>query len=362
MRKNLLYLCSVAMSLCVPTINAQDFTVDDISYNILTDNTCEVAEDAYEGDIIIPETVEYDGDTYTVVAIGERAFEMTEVTTVEIPETVTSIGDWAFLDCWDLTEIIVPNSVTYLGFYCFGCCYSLESAVLSSSITVLDEELFRDCAELKSIVVPEGVVEIKEDAFYGCESLEEVTLPSTLRVFGEYVFAECKSLKHIAIPEGMTSLGYSCFQRAGLESISLPSTLEKIDAGAFYYCSGLKEIELPASVNWIGGSAFFGCTKLTKLTALSPSVIEFGSNNAAFSQTTYDNCTLYVPSDLLSSYKADEKWNKFANIEAISSSAVEDLIYENSDHEQLYDIRGVKVTNPTENNLYFSRKGKVLYR
>ncbi len=358
-----LYLSTLALSLSLFSFisEAETFEADGLNYNITGDNTCEVAEGAYDGDIVIPETVINDGKEFTVTGIGERAFELTSVTTVEIPETVTTIGDWAFLDCSDLVEINIPNSVTYLGFYALGCCYALETATLSTSITVIDEELFRDCSSLTSIIIPEGVTEIKEDAFYGCSALENVQLPSTLRVLGEYVFAECSSLKYIELPEGLTSLGYSLFQRAALTGCKLPSTLEKIDACAFYQCSGMTEIELPASLRTIGGSAFYGCSKLMKITSL-PTVPPIIEKESSFAQSTYDNARVIVQADAVESYSGDDMWSKFASIESLSTSGINDAVCNSANDAKLYDLRGVETDRASHKGIYIKNNKKYLAR
>lgn len=289
------------------------FEVDEINYVVLTPETVAVDEGDYEGDIVIPSTVEYDGEEYTVTEIGERAFQDSSITTIELPETLTKIGDWAFLDSWDLEEIYVPDGVTYVGFYAFGCCYAMESCRLPEGLTVLEEELFRDDFYLETVNIPSTVTQILEDAFYGCDGLMQLELPDGLEVIGDYAFAET-GLTSIELPDGLTELGYSCFQNCfKLTDVTLPSNLETLTASAFYNCRDLEAITIPANVKNIGGSAFALCSKLKNINVLAtvPPVI---AKESAFASATYSDAEVIVPNGSDAAYKAADFWSLFQNL------------------------------------------------
>ncbi len=335
------------------------FEYDGINYVGLTETTVAVDEGYYDGDIVIPEEVEYDGNTYIVTEIGERAFEYTDVYTVELPSTLEKIGDWAFLDCWNLTEIHIPDSVTWIGFYAFGCCYDLEEVTLPANLTVLEEEVFRDDYSLTSIYIPDTVTEIREDAFYGCDGLEEVNMPANLRVLGEYAFSECSSLTEVIFPEGLEELGYSAFQRCtALETVIFPSTLRVITAAAFYSCNSLEEITIPASVEEIGGSAFGYCSNLMSVTSegVVPPVL---AKKACFSDATYADAVLTVPVGAKDAYAADEFWGLFENIQESSVVGVGQVTIP-EEEVLIYTLDGKKVKDTDSLKGIYIRNGKKI--
>ena len=146
---------------------------------------------------VIPETVEHDGVTYTVTAIGDKAFQnCVLMTECEIPSTVTSIGKSAFYRCDNLKSITIPPSVTSVGTWTFDTCCKLESVDLPGSIGVIPFGMFTECMSLKSIVIPEGIKTIETLAFDCCTSLETVVIPSTLDSINYDAF-NSSDLKHI---------------------------------------------------------------------------------------------------------------------------------------------------------------------
>ena len=131
MRNDILkYICASVLLAIAMTVKASDFVVDGIRYNIISDekNTVEVIGNNYTGDVVIPETVTYNGKTYSVTSIGWCAFEnCSGLTSVTIPNSVTSIGSYAFSGCSGLTSVTIPNSVTSIGSYAFNRCSGLTS-------------------------------------------------------------------------------------------------------------------------------------------------------------------------------------------------------------------------------------------
>ena len=220
MKNYFLLLTLLCLSL---SARAHDAEVDGIFYNLNADNkTAAVTfkgdnywdDDEYSGDVVIPETVTYNGITYSV----------------------TSLGDDCFAGCSSLTAITIPNSVTSLGTGCFADCSSLERMVVDAANPVYDSR--EDCnaiihtstneliAGCKNSQIPNSVTSLGSACFSGCSSLTSITIPNSVTSLGNACFENCSSLTAITIPNSVTSLGWGCF--SGCSSLTaiymLPST------------------------------------------------------------------------------------------------------------------------------------------
>ena len=157
------------MSIISVSAFAEYAVIDGITYS-LNDETSEAEvtnNGEYSGDIIIPESVDHNGKTYSVTSIGEDAFgNCSGLTSVTIPNSVTSIGSFAFYNCSDLTSVAIPNSVTTIGEYAFFGCSGLTSVIIPNSVTTIGEYAFDGCSGLTSVIsLIEEPFEIGEDVF-----------------------------------------------------------------------------------------------------------------------------------------------------------------------------------------------------
>lgn len=146
-------------------------------FDFILNNTAVIVT-RYNGtaaDVTIPSR--YQGKPVTT--IGHAAFFNSAVTSVTIPDSVTSISDDAFVNCPQLTNISIPNSVTYIGFFAFGSCTSLKSITLPSSLSSISGALFSGCSQLTTIHIPVSVTSIGNNAFVDCPSLMTVTYPGS---------------------------------------------------------------------------------------------------------------------------------------------------------------------------------------
>jgi hypothetical protein len=192
--------------------------------------------------VIIPKT--FFNPPLQVKSIGEAFRDCESLTSITIPEGVTSIGGKAFYGCKSLTSITIPEGVTSIGDYAFWGCKSLTSITIPGGVTSIGERAFSFCKSLTSITISEGVTSIGDYAFWGCKSLTSITIPEGVTSIGERAFWGCKSLTSITIPEGVTS----------------------ISAHAFIFCESLTSITIPEGVTSIDWSAFEGCKSLTSIT------------------------------------------------------------------------------------------------
>ena len=240
----------------------------------------------------------------SVTSIGDWTFGGCQsLTSITIPDSVTTIGDWTFSGCKSLTSVMIPDSVTTIGGATFYECSSLTSITIPDSVTSIGEGAFAECTGLTSIVIPEGVKEIKENPFPMCYSLqgievneknkyylsengilfdkdkktiiayptgksgESYEIPDSVTSIGDDAFYGCTSLTSITIPDSVTSIGddalYGC---TSLTSITIPDSVTKIGAYTFYECTSLTSVMIPDSVTTIGGRTFQGCASLTSIT------------------------------------------------------------------------------------------------
>ena len=128
------------------------------------------------------------------------------VTSITIPDSVTSIRDCAFYGCKSLTSVTIPDSVTSIGWSAFFCCSSLTSITIPDSVTSIGGCAFSDCSSLTSITIPDSVTSIGDCAFMRCISLTSITIPNSVTIIGEHTFEDCSSLTSITIPNSVTSI------------------------------------------------------------------------------------------------------------------------------------------------------------
>ena len=288
--------------------------VDGIYYDITPANrTASVTRVSYSGGVIIPETIAFDGTTYSVTSIGDGAFaNHSGLTSVTIPNSVTSIGNYAFFNCSGLTSVTIPNSVTTIGDSAFfGCCglssvtfnaekctemgavnsrvfsgcTNLATLTIGDKVTIIPDYAFTDCSGLTSITIPNSVTFLGEGAFSNCSRLTSVTIPNSVTSIGRYAFKYCSKLTSVTIGNSVTTIDrYAFFDCSGLTSVTIPNSVTSIGDYAFAFCSGLTSVTIPNSVTSIGEFAFRGCSGLTSVTV--------DKNNGTYDSR--DNCNAII--------------------------------------------------------------------
>ena len=177
---------------------------------------------AVKGDITLPAMAEYDGVTYTVTQIGQRAFrDYTGIISVTLPKTLSQIEEEAFAGCTSLQAINTPQPLSVIGEYAFDGCSSLKAFSLEASISELGKGAFRDCASLEELVFTPTFTEIPDELCCGCISLKEISLPSTIMHVGASSFEGCTSARAINIDRSLQNIGPRAFSAcSAVEAIS----------------------------------------------------------------------------------------------------------------------------------------------
>lgn len=206
-------------------------------------------------EVIIPDSV---------TTIGDFAFANCEkLKTIKIPKNVTSIGKGAFAGCIYTTSIIIPDSVTTIEDSTFANCMRLETIKISKNVTSIGEGAFLNCARLTSIIIPDSVTSVGALAFASCKELKSITIPNSVTSIGDRAFFDCYDLESIKMPESATSIGFETFYSClSLKSINIPKGVTAIEYSTFFLCENLTEVIIPDSVTSIENDAFEDCKNL----------------------------------------------------------------------------------------------------
>lgn len=218
------------------------------------------------GNLVIDSTVYWNGGgkVCNVIAIGPRAFSgCSNLSSITIPNSITTIGNQAFEGCLGLTTVYFNASNLTSG--SFSGVTSVVSVHFGSNITSIPASLFYGCSGITSITIPNSVSIIGVNAF-GYTGLTSVTVPSSVTSFSG-AFTNCSALTSVTIEDGVPSISGGAFSNCtGITSINLPNSVRSIGNAAFSGCTGLTSISLPDSLVAIDYLAFYGCTGLTTFT------------------------------------------------------------------------------------------------
>ena len=303
--------------------SAYHFMVDGIAYDITSDSESVSVtyttsayptaskHSSYSGNIVIPSKVTYSGKTYTVKVIDFDAFCWCDgLTSVTIPNSVTSIGGYAFSKCSGLSKVNIESIESW-------CSINFSSITSHPFFSSENGHLFMNGTEVTSLTIPQSISKLNSFVFYGCSGLTSVTIPNSLTSIGAYAFYRCDGLTSVTIPNSVTSIGGYAFSNcSGLTSVTIPNSVTSIGEGAFRNCSSLASVNIPKTVTDIGSYAFYGCSALESFHSRIErpgGVVTYGSN--IFDYTTKQKATLYIPKDTKILYFNTLPWSEFLNIQ-----------------------------------------------
>ena len=210
-----------------------------------------------------------------------------EIKDLVIPNTATSIADYAFWNCIGLTSVATGDGITSIGKSAFADCTSLTSATIGSGVTSIGDGAFYSCSSLTSIDIPNNVTSLGSSAFSRCSSLDSITIGNGVTLIGDYAFYWCTALSSVIIGNGVTSIGKQAFYECdALTSVTIGSGVTSIGERAFYYCRDLKDVYCYAEN--------------------PPSTY-----SDTFMSSYIINATLHVPSASIEAYKSTFPWSSF---------------------------------------------------
>ena len=211
---------------------------------------------------------------------------------VVIEPGITRIGNYAFVNRYNMTDVSIPDTVISIGRQAFSGCSKLEVVLLPQNLTSIEWQAFLNCESLVRITVPEGVTVINEQAFSGCTSLQVATLLGNVTSIGNKAFSSCRGMTAINIPASVTSIGDGAFGSCvSLTKLSIPGSVTAIGNDAFIGCTGLTSVSLPDSITSFGYTVFKGCTGLKEVT--------LPGNFSSVDANTFQDCNaltrVYIP-------------------------------------------------------------------
>ena len=294
--------------------------------------------------------------------------------------------------CVGMTSVIIPNSVTSIEEATFNGCSGLNSVTIPSSVTRIEQTAFQKCTGLTSVTIPNSVTRIGGHAFSGCIGLTSITIPNSVTRINDFAFLGCSGLTSLIVESGNTKYDSRENCNAIIETASntlifgcnnttIPNSVTIIDSYAFYGCSGMNSITIPNSVTRIGYNAFKGCENLTSVTigsgietigfsafASCPELTDVycyaekvpSTDSDVFEDSYIEYATLYVLEATIEEYKAKSPWNMFkkiVSIEDMEKTHVLTYVVDGETYKTFKVMEGEAITpedEPTKEGYTFS--------
>ncbi len=235
-----------------------------------------VAEDETSGQCGDDLYWEFDESTSTLTITGSGAMKndywysdvpwysyRANISTIVLPEELTSIGYNAFYGCTRLSMIDLPAGLTDINGFAFYQCTSLMKIEFPAGLESIGDSAFKGCTSLTAVSIPDSVTKLGYEAFYGCSGIQNITIPTGITYIDVGVFADCESLTEIFVPGNVKLISSLAFFNTGLEIVTLADGVEAIGIESFEGCPKLISITIPESVTTIKRKAFLDCNALS---------------------------------------------------------------------------------------------------
>ena len=396
-----LSILSMLIAFAHVSISAADFEVDDFEYDVISFDEMTCAIVGYNTNepvnLVIPETVVYNGRTFTVTRIDYRAFDKcfllisvtipnsvirigqyafsrcTSLKSINIPNSVIEISEYAFSGCTSLASITIPNSVTIIGDHAFDGCSSLTSVTIPGSITSISEYAFRDCLALKSISIQNGVASIESYAFCDCDALTSVTIPNSVTSIKPNAFCDCDALDIVTIPKSVVMYKHSFYG-------TYPKYVIVGSTAAFNVLRSTYTVEITLLddfdednnniLDYDGDSGsseslyFQNCWSLERIISLTPTPPTMWYSYP-FSNQQIMNLEVLVPTSALPLYQQAEGWKDLWNLKggAETATGIENVTVPSKGKKScIYNINGMKVEHTVPGEIYIKDGKKFIAR
>ncbi|MBQ7115656.1 MAG: leucine-rich repeat protein [Clostridia bacterium] len=318
------FMTSVRIPASVKRIGTGAFTLSDVSKVYISDLNAwfnieggtPTGGSLYLNDALVEDVVVPDG----VTSINSGRLSFSHIKTIKLPDSVETIGNYAFSNCKSLTSINIPDGVTYIGNNAFYNCSKLSSLSIPEGVTYIGNSAFRycsginsleipqgisaignwtfaECSNLTSIKLPDGLTEIGEGAFLGCTSVSEIYVPASLKKWGYRSFEKCQSIKEVNITDlkawcestfiyntsNPLNNGAKLYLNGSeIKDLVVPDTATKINSYVFYKCSSFESVKIGKNVKSIGDYSFLGCTNIV--------TIEIPEEVSSIGRQAFENC------------------------------------------------------------------------
>ena len=329
--------------------NTMTTTIDGINYELTpATHEAEVIWGEYAGEITIPASVTYEGEPFAVTAIHEWAFSYAPsgITSVTLPEGLTTIGNGVFNGCSSLTHVELPSTLTNVGQYQFLGCSALTSvSCFATTPPVVPDEfgVFVGLPNSVMLFVPEGSVSAYKNApgwkdfgnIYGVVTKVQQTIDGiiyeidlrnmTAMVITDWVteYSGDITIPSSVIYEGatypVTAVNGFTFFQDDVTSVTISEGPTTIGDGAFNSCESLTSVTLPSTLTNVGQYLFSGCNSLESVTCYAETPPVVGGEGSVYMIPENNTATLYVPAGCVSAYQAADGWSDFSNIVEIGS-------------------------------------------
>lgn len=274
---------------------------DYFGYNITSENTCDASHaNSPHYDKLVSSTIEipshvkiFENRIHKVSYVSHLFHENSIINEIILPETITSIGDYAFASCKSLKKVKLPSSILNIEYKSFYCCEELSELTIPNSVVKIGEEAFSGCKRLLSLKIPSNVHTLGRKIFQDCPTI--VSIDSSNKNFSINndvlynkdltILKECLILKfgYFSIPKSVIIIEEYAFQNSMISEIEFSSSIRFIGKYAFSNCFNIEKIEIPSSVTFIDEGAFCNCKNLKNI-SIPPYITEILPK-------TFNNCT-----------------------------------------------------------------------